>query len=72
VPTFAEIVLAATNVTGHARCGTERPLTWCNDPIASNVGATAVAAANGPNHAIDVAWIQSGDIWYAAEHLVVP
>jgi hypothetical protein len=69
---FAHVALAGVNVTDHYRCGSEPPLTWCNENVASNAHATAVASAGGPQLAIDVAWIQSGDIWYATQHFPGP
>jgi hypothetical protein len=69
---FAHIGLAGANVTDHYRCGSEAPLSWCNERVASNVHATAVASAGGPSHAVDIAWIQSGDIWFASDHFPGP
>jgi hypothetical protein len=69
---FAHIALAGTNVTDHYRCGSEPPFSWCDESVAPNVHATAVALAGGPSFAIDIAWIQSGDIWYATQKFPGP
>lgn len=69
---FAHVAVAGVDVTDHQRCGSVLPGTWCNDTVASNVHATAVAAAGGPSNSIDIAWIQGGDIWYASQHFVNP
>jgi len=64
---FAHVELAGVNVTDHYRCGDEPPLVWCHGTVASNVHASAVAAASGPGKAVDVAWLQDGDIWFARD-----
>jgi hypothetical protein len=69
---FAHVALAGVDVTDHQRCGSVLPGTWCNDSVASDVQATAVASAGGPSNSIDIAWIQGGDIWYASQHFVNP
>jgi len=69
---YAHIALAGINVTDHERCGSEAPGTWCNDTVASNVHATAVASASGPASALDVVWIQDGDIWFAVGYFPGP
>lgn len=75
---FAHVTLAGGNpltdggVEDHYRCGSEPPLTWCNDYPASNVRATAVASAGGPSNTLDVTWIQNGDIWFAVGYFPGP
>jgi hypothetical protein len=67
---FGHILLAGLDITDNYRCGT--PVTWCTETVASSVNATAVAARRGPGGAFDVAWIQTGDIWFAAESFTGP
>jgi hypothetical protein len=69
---YAHVALAGANVTDHYRCGSVPPGTWCSETVASNAHSSAVASAGGPSHAIDIAWIQSGDIWFASEHFPGP
>ncbi len=75
---FAHVTLAGGDPLGdggvedHYRCGSQAPLTWCNDYPASNVRATAVASASGPASSLDVVWIQDGDIWFAVGYFPGP
>jgi hypothetical protein len=69
---YADLALTGVNVTAHERCGSEAPGTWCNDTVASNVHATAVAAAFGPSQTIYVVWVQNGDLWYSFQQFVSP
>jgi hypothetical protein len=69
---YAHIALAGVDVTDHERCGSVAPGTWCNDTVASNVHAKAIASAAGPAHTINLVWIQQGDIWYSFDHFPGP
>ena len=67
---FGHIGLAGNDVTDSYRCGT--PVTWCTETVASDVAATAIALRRGPHGSVDVAWVQSGDVWFLAESFSGP